>query len=440
MKYDAIIIGAGPGGYECALHIARLGGKVVVIEKGELGGVCTNRGCIPTKALIASAEAFESVKRAAEYGFETATVKANPELLFKRRDRVALTLRKGVEKLLADAKVEVVKGEARVKSADTVEAAGRVFQGRNIVIATGSLPAGLPNIPLDGEFVLSGDDAAASSKLPGRVVIIGGGFIGCEYASLYSRLGCAVTLIEALPRLLSTEDEEISSALEKALSKDVKIMTDTRVDSVDKTKRLVIAGKMEIPADMVLLAVGRKAVLPEGIASLGVQLDRGWVKVDSKMRTTAPNVYAIGDVACGLKLAHVAYEGAKVASHNIMGKEMDADFEAVPWCVFSAPEIARVGLTEKEAKQPVRIGRSEYIANGKARCMGERQGFCKVVAKEATGEILGVHIIGAHASDLIGEAALAVRNMLTLSDVIGTIHPHPTLPEIFKQACENANG
>ena len=439
MQYDAVILGGGPAGYECALHMARLGGKAVIIEKGELGGVCTNRGCIPTKALIASAEAYESVKRSSEFGFEAQAVKVNPELLFKRRDRVALTMRKGVEKLLSDAKVEVVKAEAKVKSANAVEAAGRVFEGRNIVIATGSQPAGLPNIPLDGEFVLSGDDAAASSKLPGRVVIIGGGFIGCEYASLFARLGSAVTLIEALPRLLSTEDEDISSALEKALSKDVKIMTATRVDSVDKTRKMVVAGETEIPADMVLLAVGRKAILPEGLAVLGVQLDRGWVKVDSKMKA-AQNVYAIGDVASGLKLAHVAYEGGKVAAHNIMGKFMDADFGAVPWCVFSSPEISRVGLAEKEAKVPVNVGRGEYLSNGKARCMGERQGFCKVVAQAGTGRILGVHFFGAHASDLIGEAALAVRNGLTVDDVINTIHPHPTLPEIFKQACENARG
>ncbi|MFH1054783.1 MAG: dihydrolipoyl dehydrogenase [Candidatus Altiarchaeota archaeon] len=438
MRHDAVVIGGGPGGYECALWMSKLGGSAIVVERGELGGVCTNRGCIPTKALVASCEAYETVRRAQEFGISVQSSGVDSETVFKRRDRIALTMRKGVEKLLSDAKVEVVKGEAKIKSSTEVEVAGRVIQAKNIVVATGSEPLGLPGIGLDHEYVISGDDAATSSKLPKNIVVIGGGFIGCEYASLYSKLGSNVTLVEALPRILPTEDEDVSDTLHKILSKEMRVLTGVKVESVDMEGKSVKVAGEDIPADLVLLAVGRMPIIPEGANGIGVVHNKDGITVDSRMRTNVRSVYAIGDVTSNLKLAHTAYAGAEAAAKNIMGQDFEVDFSVVPWCVFTTPEVARVGVTEKQAGDKAKIGIADYMANGKARCMGERSGFCKVIADSKTDAIIGVHILGAHASSLIGEAALAVKERLTTEQVAQTIHPHPTLNELIKEACEKA--
>jgi dihydrolipoamide dehydrogenase len=439
MTYDAVVIGGGPGGYETALWVAKLGGKAVVVEKDALGGVCTNRGCIPTKALAASCDVLECFSRAEEFGVKVSSYTLDSEAMFKRRDRVSLTMRKGVEKLLADAKVDVVRGVGTLKSETEVEVNGEVLEGRALVLATGSEPVSLPGMDLDHEYIISGDDAAALSKRPESVVIVGGGFVGCEYASIYSRMGCDVTLIEMLPRLLPLEDKDVSAALEAALSKKVSVMVGTKVESIDVKEKEVVAGDRKIRADLVLMAVGRRPVLPAGIDDVGVVYGKSGIKADSMMRTSVDNIYAVGDVTQGLKLAHVAYFGAQAAARNIMGDICETDWSSVPWCVFTSPEVARVGKTSQEAGSGVRLGRADYLGNGKARCMGERGGFCKVVVDEGSGVILGVHIVGAHASDLIGEAAVAVRMKLKAEDVAGTVHPHPTLSEIFKEACGNAS-
>lgn len=438
MKYDAVILGGGPGGCETALWISRLGGKAVVVEKGEVGGVCTNCGCIPTKALAAACDVLESGRRGGEFGIVQSEPRIDWGAIFKRRDRISMTMRKGVEKRLSDAKVELVRGEAKISSATSVALGDRILEGRALVIASGSAPVGLPGMELDHNFIISGDDAARSVKLPRKVVIIGGGSIGCEYASIYSRLGSDVTIVEALSRLLPTEDPEISQTLEKGLSKNVKVLTGTPVKSVDKAAKTVTAGGESISADTVLLAIGRRPVLPDGFEKLNVAVDKFGIMVDTTMRTTIEGVYAAGDVVSGLKLAHVAYSGARAAASNIMGEKFEANFSAVPWCIFTSPEIARVGKTEDEAKIPVRVGRADYLSNGKARCMGEREGFCKVVVDDASDVIIGVHMIGAHASDLIGEAALAVGRSMTASEVANNIHPHPTLSELLQEACRQS--
>ncbi|MBD3387910.1 MAG: dihydrolipoyl dehydrogenase [Candidatus Altiarchaeales archaeon] len=438
MRYDAVIIGGGPGGYECALWIHKLGGKAAVVEKSELGGVCTNRGCIPTKALAASCEAVEAVRKAAQHGIEANNVKTDVGKMLKRRDRVALTLRKGIEKILEETGVEIVKGDARVKSANEVEAGGMTLECENIVLASGSKPTGLPGLELDGEYIISGDDAATSNEFTEDIVVVGGGFIGCEYAAIYGKLGCNVTLVEALPRILAAEDSEISKELESILSKDVRIVKDVKVESADRDSKTVKVGGEDIKADRILLAVGRKPNIPEGVGELGVEVGEDGVKVNPRMETSVKGVYAVGDVTGGsYKLAHVAYAGAETAAKNIMGLDDEVDYDAVPWCVFTLPEIGRVGVTEDEAGSGCKVGRADYISNGKARCMGERSGFCKVVV-DGEGVIVGVHMIGAHASDLIGEASLAVKMKLKASDVAATIHPHPTLTEIFKEACRKA--
>ncbi len=433
MKYDAVVVGGGPGGYEAALQVARLGGKAAVVEKDSVGGVCTNRGCIPTKALAAACEAYDTVSRAGRLGVK-AEAEPDVQAMFKHRDRVSAVMRKGVEKLLEDAGVEVVAGTGSLKSAHEVEVGGRILEAKNIVVATGSEPTGLPGIEIDHEYVISGDDAAVATEAPGKVVIVGGGFIGCEYAGIYGRLGCEVTLAEALPRVLAAEDDDVSETVHRMLSKHVKIVTDTKVGSVDKEKMTVDVGGEQVDADVVLLAVGRKPVFPDGLDRVGVVHGRDGIRVDSHMRTSVDNIYAVGDVAEGLNLAHVAYAGAETAAGNIMGGDAEADFMTVPWCVFTLPEVGRVGVTERDAEGDVRVGRSDYIGNGKARCMRERDGFCKVIVDES-GAIVGVHMIGAHASDLIGEATLAVKHKLTARQVADTIHPHPTLTEVFREAC-----
>lgn len=437
MTYDAVIIGAGPGGYEAALWVSRLGGKALVIEKGKLGGVCTNRGCIPTKALVASSQAYGTLRRAKEYGLKAESVSADHEAILRRRDRVSTIMRKGVEKLLNDAGVEVVSGVARIRSKTEVEAEGRVIECKNIVVATGSEPIGFPGCELDGEYVVSGDDAAELSRIPEKVVVVGGGFIGCEYASIYGRLGSQVTLVEELPRILPAEDEDVSAELERQLSKDVTVVTATRVDGVDKKNRSVSVAGQEIGCDMVLVAVGRKAVIPEGLREAGVECDESGIKVNTRMQTNIDGVYAVGDVTGGYMLAHTAYAQAEAAAANIMGQDVEADLSSVPWCVFTVPEVARVGVTEKEAEGGVTVGRSDYAANGKAVCMGERNGFCKVVAG-GDGVLMGVHVIGVHASDIIGEAAVAVAKKRTLKQIAQTIHPHPTLSELIRDACRDA--
>ncbi len=437
MKYDALIIGGGPGGYECALGISHLGGKALVFERGELGGVCTNSGCIPTKALAASCEAYEKMLKAREYGFDAGDVKVDAPAVFSRRDRVSAIMRKGVEKLLGDAGVTVIRGEAKIKSKNTVQAGDELYSGKNLVIATGSEPTGAGQLKLDHGFVMSGDDAARSNDLPKSVVIVGGGFIGCEYASIYSTLGSKVTLVEALDRILPMEDADVSAEVARIMSKSVDIIVGARVDSIDSKMRTVTCGGRQIHTERVLLAVGRRPVYPEGTEGLGLKRTNGGLTVNGRMETSAPGVYAVGDVADGYKLAHTAYAGAEVAAKNIMGVESTVDYSAVPWCVFTYPEVGRVGLTGSAAGDAL-VGVASYMGNGKARCMGERSGFCKVLADRKTHRILGCHFVGSHSSDLLGEACLAVNCKLTLDDVVKTIHAHPTLSEVFKSACNAA--
>jgi dihydrolipoamide dehydrogenase len=440
MTYDTVIIGGGPGGYEAALQVARLGGKAALVEKGPLGGVCTNRGCIPTKALAAACEVTDSIVRSREFGISVPGYTVDPEAVIKRRDRVSMTMRKGVEKLLSGAKVDVISGQGRLVSETEVAVNGETLDGRTLVLATGSEPTSLPGLEIDHEYVVSGDDAASMPRIPEDVVIVGGGFIGCEYASIYSRIGSRVTLIEALDRILPGEDEDVSAELHASISKTATVMTSTKVESADREGKTVKADGKDIPADTVLLAVGRRPALPEGIDDIGVIYDKTGVQVDRMMRTSVDNIYAVGDLTSGMRLAHVAYAGAEAAAHNIMGREREADFSVVPWCVFTTPEIGRVGVSEKGASVDVRVGRADYLGNGKARCMGERGGFFKVVVDAQKGTVLGAHIVGAHASDLIGEAALAVKAGMTARQVADTIHPHPTLSELFRQACLDASG
>lgn len=442
--YDLVVVGGGPGGYSAALRAAQLGGRVVLVERAELGGVCTNRGCIPTKALISSAEAFDRVKNAVKYGVKSGTPEVDFNAMIARRDMIVSLSRKGVDMLLKKANVNVVKGTARIVGKDSVEVEGRIIDSNNIIIATGSEPKGLPGLEFDGELILSSDDIMKLNRLPESVLIVGGGIIGVEYASLFSKLGCKVSMVELMDRLIPNEDEEISEELKKILSRGVSVHTKSKVAGVDKKARKANIstpeGVKQISFDMILVSVGRKPVFPEGLDKVGVKYDKTGIKVNEQMQTSVRSIYAVGDVASKHQLAHVASAEGVVAAENCMDIAALMYYDSVPWGIFNIPEIGRVGLTEREATEKhgeIKVGRALYAANGKANCIGEREGFCKVVCSK-DGVILGVHIIGAHASDLIAEAALAVKNKLTVRDIAATIHSHPTLPEVFKEACENA--
>ncbi len=438
MTYDAAVIGAGPGGYECALKIAAKGGKVIVFERDLVGGVCTNRGCIPTKTLAESANLVDKIASASSFGVEVELSGIDNIKLLKRRDRVSMILRKGVEKLLSDAGVELVYSEAEIVSAKKVMAKGKSYGVKNIVVATGSVACGVGSLELDHEFVISGDDAATSHKLPTKVVIIGAGFIGCEYAAIYGSLGCDVTLIEAEDRLLPQEDKMISELLEQVLSKRVAIRTSARVEAIDADEKIVSCANESFSCDLVLLAVGRKPVYPKGLGSVGVKFEAQGIPVDVQMKTNVNGIYAIGDVTTHQQLAHAAYEAAKVAADNILGGTSSIDYSTLPRCVFTQPEVGRVGVTEEDAPEGALIGVASYLANGKARCMGEKFGFAKVIVDKESHTLLAAHIMGARASDLIGEATLAVKNRITAEQIIATIHPHPTLCELLKSACVDA--
>ena len=438
MKYDAAIIGAGPGGYECALKIARMGKKAILFEKDAAGGVCTNRGCIPTKSLAASADVSDIIRASSEFGIQSRHLGPDVKALYRRRDRIVATLRKGVERLLSDAGVKVVMQEAKIGSACQVLAGQKAYDAKNIIIATGSAPTGVGPLELDHDFVISGDDAATLDYLPKKVAVIGAGFIGCEYAAIYSSLGCEVALIEAQDRLLPGEDHDISALLERQLSRRLVIRKGARVESIDPKNHCVSTSDEAFDCDRVLLAVGRRPVYPPGMLDIGVDVEEGGIIVDSGMRTNIDNVYAIGDVTTNLKLAHAAYAAADVASKNAFGHDESVDYSAIPWCVFTQPEVGRMGITEALAPKGSLTGVANYLSNGKARCMGERYGFAKVILEKDSHKLIGAHIMGARASDLIGEAALALKNGLTAEEVSSTIHPHPTLCELIKSACEDA--
>jgi dihydrolipoamide dehydrogenase len=435
MRYDALIIGGGPGGFEASIRISQAGGNALLVEKENLGGVCTNRGCIPTKAMVAGCNALDTVGSSMELGIDAKVSGLDLGVFFKRRDRIVSTLRRGVEKIVSDSGVKVVNGEAEIVSKDRIRVGKEEFEGGNIIIASGSVPTSVPGVDFDGEYVISGDEASCIRDVPDRVLIIGGGFIGCEYAGIFSRLGANVTLIEALDRLLPGEDEDISRMVEKGLAKRVDVLTGMRVEGVDKDSRTVKANGESHKADLVIVAAGRRIALPNGVKEIGVKVSGGLVAVDEHMMTSIPGVYAIGDVCTKYKLAHVASAHARVCAANIMGKEVAMDESAIPWCVFTMPEAARIGLRESDVENPV-VGRGEYIANGMARCLGQREGFCKVIAKD--GLIAGVHIYGAHASELVGEALMIIG--LKPADVIKRIHPHPTLTEVLYAACEDMLG
>jgi dihydrolipoamide dehydrogenase len=468
--YDVAVIGSGPGGYVCAVRAGQLGLKTALVEKETtLGGTCLNVGCIPTKALLHTADLYAELKRAKEFGI---VVGAQPQIdmaaLHSYRTRVVQKNVKGVEFLMRKNKVDVVRGFGKLAGAGKVAVTGggsgsdggesRTIAARNIVLACGSEARTLPGFEFDGKQVISSDEALTLEKVPGTMVVLGAGAVGVEFASIYARFGSQVTLVELLPHILPLEDEELSIELEKSFRKQgIKVMTGTRAEKLERGgKSLAVhvrdsdGKEQSIPCEVLLVAVGRGPVSKgAGIEQAGVQVEKGYVKVDELMRTSVAGVYAIGDIVTvpgrgHPQLAHLAsHEGILVAEHIAGLNPRPIDYDQVPSATYCSPEVASVGLTEAEARKrghEVRVGRFPFSANSKSSILLETTGLVKVVGEAKYDQVLGVHIIGPRATELIAECVTALHLETTSEELHRTIHPHPTLSEAVMEAAHGVEG
>jgi dihydrolipoamide dehydrogenase len=449
------VIGAGPGGYVAALKAARLGAEVKVIEDTEVGGTCLNKGCIPTKALLASSEAYAKAKEIESFGIDLeGSIKPNLDKIMARKDKIVSTQVKGIRGLFKSWGVTLLEGRGVLVSPREIDVrksdgSRETMNVDKIIIATGSRPAKIPAFPFDGVNVLSSDDALKLSEIPASMLIVGAGVIGCEFACMFRELGTQVTMIEMLSRAVSTEDMEISELLERELKKrKIKLLTGVSVDKVSVSGKSVTAtlgDGQEIKAHKMLVSIGRSLNSDGiGLVEAGVNKgQKGQISVNDKMQTNVEDVYAVGDVTGGTMLAHVASNGGEVAAANACGIDTKIDYSAVPSAIFTSPEIGSVGLREFQAAEKgikIRTGHFQFRGLGKSHAMGEIAGLLKVVADYDSDKVLGAHIIGPHASDIIHEAALAVRKELTVKDIADTIHAHPTLSEGLKEAAEDVHG
>jgi len=451
-EIDIVIIGGGPGGYVAAIKAAHLGLKVVLVEKDKLGGVCLIKGCIPTKALVSVAEVLNQLKRAREFGIQVNNYSFDFTAVMKRKDLIIRKLSLGIEHLMKSNQIKIARGEGKIIGPGKVEVtdtAGqkKVIKTKNIIIATGSSVMKLPIPGMNRDGVITSDEALSLNKLPSRMIIIGGGMIGIEFAGIFNALGIKVTVVEMLPRILFSLDREIVHLLTRLLkSKGIAFYTDCKVKEIkkdNKSLKLLIStleGSAWLETDKILLTTGRVPELGNiDVQRLGIELDGKAIKVDKKMRTNIPGIYAVGDVVGKIMLAHVASREGIVAVENISGKESLMDYRAVPNCVSSMPEVASVGLTEGEARKEninIKVSKFPFIANGKALAMGETEGIIKMIAAPRTHKLLGLHILGAHASDLIAVGTLALSMGATIEGIVDTIYAHPTLAETIASAAE----
>lgn len=456
-QFDLCVIGAGPGGYVAAIRAAQHGLRVGLVERDEVGGVCLNRGCIPSKAMLRSAGLVQEAQHAASLGIRIENVRVDYSGVLRFRDKVVKQLTSGVTTLLQSQGVTIVKGEARLLARDRVEVRRngehQEIAARSIIIATGSRPAPLPIPGAQGRNVIDSDGALALTEVPRSMLIVGGGPIGVEWADIFASFGAQVTVVELLPSLIPLEDADMGRLLERVFTRrGIKVMTGARItaieDGPDGDKRATIInqeGREEIvSAEYVLIGVGRRPNSENlGLESVGVASERGFIKVDDHLRTNVPGIYAIGDVIGGYLLAHVASREGEVAADNIAGHDARMEYKVVPACVYTHPEVASVGLTEAKAREQgysVKVGKFPFTASGRALTAGQTDGMVKIVADAQYGEILGVHIIGHGASELIPEAALAMKLESTVEEIAATIHAHPTLAEATMEAALAVDG
>jgi len=462
MAYDIIVIGSGPGGYVAAIRASQLGFKTAVIEKESLGGVCLNWGCIPTKALIKSAQVMEYIKHAKDYGIE-ATGTHNFDAVIKRSRGVADKMSKGVQFLMRKNKIDVINGFGKLKAKGQVEVTAAdgsvsVVEAKHIILATGGRSRELPNLKQDGQKVIGYREAMTLPTQPKSLIVVGSGAIGVEFAYVYNAMGTKVTIVEFMPRIVPVEDEDISKELEKQYKKNgIEIMTNASVESLDtsgsgvKAQVKTATGMVTLEADVVLSAVGVSANIEGiGLETVGVATDKGRITVDKNYQTNVVGIYAIGDCVPGQALAHVASKEAIICVEAIAYQEKKyhhqpeaLDYGNVPGCTYCIPEIASVGYTEKQAKEAgyeIKVGKFPLSASGKASAAGATEGFVKVIFDAKYGEWLGTHMIGYNVTEMIAETVVARKLETTHHEVLNAIHPHPTISESIKDAIEVAYG
>jgi len=456
MSYDVVVIGSGPGGYVAAIRASQLGLKTAVIEKENLGGICLNWGCIPTKALLKSAQVFEYINHANEFGITIGTPKADFPAMIKRSRGVAENMSKGVEFLMKKNKIDVITSHARLIGKGKIEVDNKgqkeTVEGKHIIVATGARSTNLPFMPQDGKKIIGYREAMSLPKQPKKMVVVGSGAIGSEFAHFYNSIGTEVSLIELLPNIVPIEDEEVSKQLERSFKKQgIKVMTNAQVESVDingegckvtvKTKK----GSESIDCDVVLSAVGITSNIEEvGLKEVGVITDKGKIIVDEFYKTNIPGIFAIGDCIPGPALAHVASAEGIICVEKIAGQSVEKlDYNNIPGCTYCSPEVSSVGYTEKRAKEEgieVKIGKFPFSASGKASAAGHKDGFVKLIFDAKYGELLGAHMIGYNVTELIAEI-VAIRKLETTGhELIKTVHPHPTMSEAIMEAAAAAYG
>ena len=450
--YDIIVIGSGPGGYVAAIRASQLGKRVAIVEKAELGGVCLNWGCIPTKALLKSAQVYSYCRNAAHYGVALeGEVKPDFEKIVARSRTVAETMSKGVAFLVKKNNIDVIKGFGRIAEAGKVEVDGTIYEAQNIILATGARPREMAFMPIDGQHVITSREALTLPKLPETMIVVGSGAIGSEFATLYASLGTKVTIVEYMPQIMPLEDEEVAKAMERAFRKmRVAVMTATNVKSVgveDGQCKVEIEGKKgeeTLTAEVVLSAVGIKSNIEGiGLEEAGVVVERDKIKVDEHYQTTAKGIYAIGDIIATPALAHVASAEAIHCVEHICGLNPEAvDYSTIPSCIFTSPEVASVGMTEQQCQQQgieYKVGRFPFTASGKATAAGDRDGFVKLIF-DAEERLIGAHMVGATVTEMLGEPTLAKKMGATAHAIAKTIHSHPTMHEALMEASEAALG
>lgn len=444
MIYDVIVIGSGPGGYVAAIRAAQLGLKVACIDKRkELGGTCLNIGCIPSKALLHATELYYKMTHKAEaYGLKSGECSYSFKEIMNRKQKVVASFNEGISALFKKHKIDFFPGTTKFISSTIVQVSGDQIEGKNIILATGSEPIALPFLPFDEKRIVSSTGALALNQVPKRLLIIGAGVIGVELGSVYSRLGSKVEFIEFLDRICPTLDESISKELQKILIKQgMTFRLSSKVTGADISSSEISlrVGNEQLKGDVVLVAVGRKPYTQNlGLETVGITpTQKGTISVDNRFRTSVSNIYAIGDIIDGPMLAHKASEEGVAVAEIIAGQNPVVNYLAIPTVIYTYPEVAAVGLTEAEAQSLgliVKVGMFPFKINSRAKCTGEEEGFVKIVSDSVTDRILGVHIIGAHASELIAEGAIALQNGLTTLDLAHTPHAHPTLSEALKEA------
>ena len=445
-KYDIIVLGSGPGGYVTAIRASQLGFKTAVVEKESLGGVCLNWGCIPTKALLKSAQVFEYLKHAEDYGLKVSGAEHDFDAVVKRSRGVAEGMSNGVKFLMKKNKIDVIEGFGTLKTGKKIDVDGTIYSADHIIIATGARSRELPSLPQDGKKVIGYREAMTLEKQPKKMIVVGSGAIGVEFAYFYNSLGTDVTIVEYLDKIVPVEDDDVSKQLERSFKKSgIKIMTSAEVTSVDtsgsgvkatvKTKK----GEEVLEADIVLSAVGIKSNIENiGLEDVGIAVDRDKILVNDFYQTNIPGYYAIGDITPGQALAHVASAEGILCVEKIAGQHVEAlDYGNIPGCTYCSPEIASVGLTEAQAKEQgldVKIGKFPFSASGKASASGAKDGFVKVIFDAKYGEWLGCHMIGAGVTDMIAEAVLGRKLETTGHEVLKAVHPHPTMSEAVMEA------